>query len=411
MPVSLHTGTGLITPHGADTRASLAAIWEGRPLAPGPDRSDIPLAASAVDDALADQLVDLPNARPSSWRGTGTGIRAGLLAAVEAVRSAGLLHHADRFEMALVVAGHNLTATHAEAVGATFALSPAYVPPSAAVRLWDTDSIGLISQLLDLRGEAALIGGASASGLVAVNHAHRLVSSGVTPACLVVAPAFELTEWQRQALTTAGAMRPLERRADDPGRPFDATRDGFVASQLAAAVVLEHPDHARRRGAVPLAEQHGAATRLAATSGPEPDQEAERDVILAALADAKATPADVDYVNAHGTGSPLGDVCELAALADVFGPGAGPRVGSTKALLGHGLTSAGLVEYVVTAHQLHLGRLHPMPRLAAPLPHPGIRLSRVEETVEMGCAVTTSYGFGGLHAAAVLTTTSFGGDR
>jgi malonyl-ACP decarboxylase len=404
MRSSILTGTGLVTPAG-DGPATMAAIRAGRVLTRAAGRAAIALSPQAVDQALGERAAAIAGARPSSWRRTGPGVRAGILAAIDAVTEAGLLDEGlDRTRLGLVIAGHNLSGDATAETAAKFAETPEYVPPSASVRMWDTDALGLVSQLLRLRGEAALVGGASASGLIAVNYAHHLIAAQLVDACLVVAPAMVLVPWQLQALLAAGAMRPVQPDAGDPGRPFAESHDGFVPSELAAAVVLEHPAHAAARGSRPLGEQRSGATLLAATSGPEPDAVAERDVMLKALDRAGLTPGDIDYVNTHGTGSPRGDVCELDALADVFGRSRlGPFAGSTKALLGHGMTAAGLVEYVVTATQLREGFVHPMLHLTDPLPHPGVRLQRAGvRDIRQRAALTTSFGFGGIHAAAVL---------
>lgn len=414
MTHSVVTGAGLVTPLGIGCGETVAALRAGRCAAPQPGRATVELAARVVDEALGERVRAHLGARPADWRGTGKGVRAGLLAALEAAHEARLADPAlPRDRVGLIVAGHNLTAELGAGLAGTFAREPAYVPPSAAVRMWDTDTIGLVSRMLGLAGETALVGGASASGLIAVIQAHRLVVSGDVDACLVVAPALELAAWQQQALIAAGAMRPAATGAIDPGRPFDRSHDGFVPSQLAAAVVLEHPGSAAARGMTGWARQTGAATRLAGVGGPEPDRETEEAVMAVALRRAGLTGpgSRVDYVNAHGTASPRGDACELAALAGVFAGSPAPLVNSTKALLGHGITSAGLVEYVTTALQIRERFLHPMPHLHDPLPHPGLRLvARGDPAAGPAAALTANYGFGGIHAAAVLTAPA-GGDR
>ncbi len=421
MSTALVTGTGLVTALGTSPGATMAGLRAGRrvqPPAHGVDPAgwsgEVLLDPAAIDQALAEAGRRLPGARPASWRGAGIGVRAGLVAGIEAAEQAGLTGHAgqavDRRLIALLVAGHNLTGDLGVAMARTHQSTPAYLPPSAAVRMWDSDLIGLLSMLLGIRGETGLIGAASASGLVAVIHAQRLLATGDADVCLVVAPALELAPWQRHALIAAGAMRPPSASPPGLGQPLDESADGFVPSQSAAAVVLERPDHAERRGATVIAEHRGGATGLGAASGPEPDQRGQREVVLTALQRAGLSPDHVDYVNAHATGSPRGDACELAMLAEVFAaraPGAGPVVGSTKALLGHGLTAAGLVEYVVTAIQVCEGFVHPMPGLRHPRPHPGLELSPAGGDRRLDVALTTSFGFGAIHAAAVLARVGY----
>lgn len=405
MTEAVLTGVGLVTPLGAAAASTWSALVAGRLAVPDRCEGEVRLLERAVDEALAQASALIPGARPSTWRGREIGVRAGLAAAFQAAAQADLASLAtDGDRVALIVAGHNLTGDMGERVAEVHRATPAYVAPSVAVRMWDSDSVGLISEALGVHGEAAVVGGASASGLVAVVQAERMLGCGAADVCVVVAPASVLCGWQIQALRTAGAMRAAHHHAGDPGRPFDETADGFVPSQVAGAAVLERAEYAARRRVRPIVRHRGAVTLLAGSSGPEPDPTTQARVALGALEQAGLEPAGIDYVNAHGTGSPRGDACELAALGQVFrASNSPPLVSSTKALLGHGLTSAGLVEYIVTALQLQAGALHPMPRLRRPIAHHGIRLRPDGGRARLRSALTTSYGFGGIHAAAVLS--------
>jgi 3-oxoacyl-[acyl-carrier-protein] synthase II len=164
-------------------------------------------------------------------------------------------------------------------------------------------------------------------------------------------------------LTYAGfnALRSVDEAAS---RPFRKDRLGLSIGEGAGVLVLESADHAKRRGAEPIAILAGEASTCDAhhMTAPQPDGSGAAEAIRLALVDAGVAPGDVNFVNAHGTGTPLNDASEAAALTAVFGARVRSiPVTSTKALIGHLLGSAGAVEAVVTALCLARGEVHPMP--------------------------------------------------
>ncbi|MGC4806657.1 beta-ketoacyl synthase N-terminal-like domain-containing protein [Micromonospora sp. DT233] len=326
------------------------------------------------------------------------GLRAAVAVAVQACHDADLLGGAlARDRIGVVVAGHNLTGQYAQQVGQTLARAPARVPGRAALRLLDSDHLGVLSHVLDAAGEGCQIGGASASGNIGIVTGARLVAAGVVDACVVVGALADLTPLEMQALFNLGAM------ADQPCRPFDAGHRGFVPGQASAALVLEHPDSARSRRATVYAEIVGAGICLDANSGANPDEHGEVRAMAAALAAAGRPPGDVGYVNAHGTGSPLGDRTEAAALLRIFGSGADrPWVNATKALTGHCLYAAGVLEAIATIVQLRGGFLHPDPRLVESI-EPRLRLvGREPIPARVGLALSNGFGFGGINTSVAI---------
>jgi malonyl-ACP decarboxylase len=275
----------------------------------------------------------------------------------------------------------------------------------------------VISELTGAVAEGCTVGGSSASGALALIHGARLLALGAADHCLVVGALSELSAAEYRAFTDTGAMasapsapaapdRAGEAAAGrDPAsvcRPFDTGRAGFVHGHGAAAVVLERAATARARGVRPLAVLAGHAQRLDGKRGTEPQPERQAETITAALAAAGLAPGDVDYVNAHATGSRLGDRSEAEALHRVFGR-ARPLVNSTKELTGHCLAAAGLVEAVACVLQLRDGFCHPNPNLAAP---EDTRLEYVGRGPAYGrprAAVSTSFAFSGINAALVIT--------
>ncbi|MEV6118580.1 beta-ketoacyl synthase N-terminal-like domain-containing protein [Streptomyces sp. NPDC052109] len=307
----------------------------------------------------------------------------------------------------LIVAGHNLGGRLAETVRPRYVTSPVHLPARYPLQFMDTDHVGTVSQLLGLTGEGYTVGGASASGNVALINAARLVASGVVDVCLVLGALTDLSDMERQAFYNLGAMAGARGTpAARAGRPFDADREGFVPGQGAACLVLESAASAVRRRAEVWSSLAGYALRLDGNGLADPSLAGETEVMRRALALAGLTPDRIDYVNAHGTGAPLGDEVELTALREVFGSGAdGPWVNSTKGLIGHCLCAAGVIEAVATVVQMREGFVHANVNLERPL-DPGARLvGATARPAVIGHALSNGFGFGGFNTSVVFGRT------
>ena len=211
------------------------------------------------------------------------------------------------------------------------------------------------------------------------------------------------------AVAAFAAMRALSTRNDDPtlaSRPFDASRDGFVMAEAGAVLVLEELEHARARGATIYAEFAGYGTSSDANhvSDPDPVGHNPARALLMAFKDAGVDPAELGYVNAHGTSTPAGDAAETRALKLAFGEETAARlpISSTKGATGHTLGAAGAVEAIFTILALQTGVLPPTINYATA--DPACDLDYIpnearEQRVDV--ALSNSFGFGG-HNTAVL---------
>ncbi|EQD87910.1 polyketide beta-ketoacyl:ACP synthase [Saccharopolyspora erythraea D] len=373
----------------AEARTSVGAWLDGFSVSAWADRQ-------LRDDPDADRLAAVS-------RRAALPARTAACAALAAVRHA-LLGPEQRSGAALIVAGNNLALDYHADVLHRFRERPGSLRPSHALTHLDTDVVGVVSEVTGIAGEGWTAGAASASGTLAVILGARMVAAGETDTCLVVAPVSELSAAELRAFHDSGAMAGSH-GTDEPWqvcRPFDARRRGFVYGQGAAAVVLESRERAGRRGARRMAGIAGWGQRLDARRGTEPDPSGQAAAMRAALGRAGVEPAAVDYVNAHGTGSVVGDAAEARALAEVFGPGNRPLINSTKPLVGHCLASAGLQELVATILQLRGGFAHPNPNLAEPVDP---ALAFVGPTARRGAlhvALSNSVAFGGINAAIVV---------
>lgn len=205
------------------------------------------------------------------------------------------------------------------------------------------------------------------------------------------------------------SARAMSTRNDEPekaSRPFDSERDGFVLSNGAGCVVLEELEHARARGARIYAEMIGfgmSGDAYHITSPPE-DGEGARKCMVAAMQDARLDPADIDYLNAHGTSTPVGDKGETIAIKRAFGESAERlAVSSTKSCTGHLLGAAGVVEAIFSILAIRDQVLPPTINLDNP--DPECDLDYVPHTArETGvrAAITNSFGFGGTNASLIF---------
>jgi 3-oxoacyl-[acyl-carrier-protein] synthase II len=206
------------------------------------------------------------------------------------------------------------------------------------------------------------------------------------------------------------AMRALSQRNDDPkrgSRPFDAHRDGFVMGEAGAVLVLEELEHARRRGAKIHAELLGYGVSSDATHVTEPDPTGENPAraMTMAFADAGISPGDVDYVNAHGTSTPLGDPAETRVLKIALGEDNAYRtpVSSTKGATGHTLGAAGAVEAIFTIFALKHGLLPPTINYETPDPTCDLDyIPNDARPADLKIGVSNSFGFGGHNACVVF---------
>ncbi|MFF0812959.1 beta-ketoacyl synthase N-terminal-like domain-containing protein [Streptomyces albogriseolus] len=405
------TAAAVLSPLADDLDGFTAALLDGRSAVTLPDGAPDTLPVAALDGFTLGgwagrHLADAPDTAARLRRTAGRAAlpaRTAACVALRAVRDADLTDDQLADGTALLVAGGNLALAHQAETVLGHHRAPGRLRASYALTHLDADVIGTVSELTGIRGEGWLVGGASAAGALALIQAARTVAAGWADRVLVVAPAAELSPVEAEAFRRAGALAH-ERFRDRPARmcrPFDRDRQGFVPGEGAAAVVLERPDSARERGAPVLAELAGCGQRLDARRGTEPDAEGQAAAMRAALDAAGLAPEDVDYVNAHGTGSVLGDETEAASLHKVFGGRDTLRVNSTKPLTGHCLSAAGLVEAVAVVAQLRAGAVHPNPHLDHPcadLPLAG----RTSEPLPLRTALSNSFAFGGINASVVL---------
>lgn len=283
---------------------------------------------------------------------------------------------------------------------------PSRISPFTIPKLMVNAGSGHISIRYGLTGPASAIATACASAANAIGDAFRLIQSGITDVMITGGSEAALTH---MGLGGFAAMRALSTRNDEPtkaSRPFDKDRDGFVLSEGAGILVLEEASSAEKRGATIYGEVLGYGMSADGTHITAPDEmgRGAARAMVAALKDAKLDPSVIDYINAHGTSTPLGDLAETRAMKSVFGSHAhNLLVSSTKSQLGHLLGASGGVEAVVCALAMQRGVLPPTINLDNPDPECDLDyIPHNPREARIRYCMSNSFGFGGHNASLIF---------
>lgn len=404
------TGIGVVTPIGIGRDRFLEGLHAGKSAVkridrfdPTPFRSQV---AAQIDDFEPTDYMDARAARQTD-RFSQFALAAGRLALLDAGLEVGQrgAARADRF--AVYVGSALGGIAYAEQQHERYLdRGIRAVAPNLALAVFGGAAPANVGIALGLHGPILSTANSCAAGAVAIGEALKLIRSGGADAALAGGVEVPLSPLAFGAFDIIRALS--SGRNDDPAsaaRPFDADRDGFVMGEGAALLVLEAEPVARRRGARPYAELRG----YAATSDafhmvqPRPDGRQAARAARLALADGHMKAAQIDYVNAHASSTPLGDEVEARAIARALGPRAqSVPVSGTKAYYGHPLGASGAIEAAISALAIDHGWApgtvnleHVDPGAAAALP--GLRAAPLEGTIRG--VLSTSFGFGGLNAS------------
>ncbi len=333
-------------------------------------------------------------------------VQASVLSALEAWQDSRMFAQKnDPERLGVIVAGESTTQNYRYGLHAGFATDPEYLSPRYALQFLDSHQVGVLSEIFNIEGEGFVVGGASASGNVGLIKAVQLIQSGFVDTCLVAGIVADLSPIELQGFVNIGAMvgKNKFQSPDQASRPFDAGHAGFVYGQASACVILQSCDVAESKGAVIRSRVLGCALKLDGVSTSEPNVEGEAAAMNRALRRAGVSAHEIDYLNAHGSSSPLGDSTEVEAIKRVFKNHVSELwVNSTKGLTGHCLYSAGVVEFIASVLQMEGGFIHPNRNLDNPIDQ-DLRFSGAtfeRDNVEL--AMSNSFGFGGINSSIVF---------
>jgi 3-oxoacyl-[acyl-carrier-protein] synthase II len=331
-----------------------------------------------------------------------------MVAGYEAVTDSGLdFSKEDPFRCGVIL-GSGIGGLHEIEDGCLklFEKGPDRVSPFVVPKMMLNAAGGNLSIRYGLKGINYSVATACASANNAIGDAMQAIGRGIADVVITGGTESAITQ---MGLAGFQNMKALSTRNDDPqraSRPFDAERDGFVLSEGAGLLVFEEYEHAKRRGAKIYCEAVGFGASADAGHITQPDDQgtgAAR-AMSDALADAKLNPADIGYINAHGTSTPLGDKAETQAIKRIYGPHAAKlSISSTKSQLGHSLGASGGIEAVVTVKALVQGVIPPTINLTNP--DPACDLDYTPNTARerrFNYAMSNSFGFGGHNASIIV---------
>ena len=393
------TGLGLVTPAGDGRHATWDRVCEGLPTAALGPPTPVPHLACSVASFEPTRLGRARSRKPDRCT------QLALLAAHEALSDAGLdSARWDGARVAVIVGSSSGGAGTLESEHRALLrkgageMSPYAVPAS----LGNSVSAQLTIEF-DARGPSHTVNTACASGATAIGTALDLLALGRCDIALVGGADAVITPYYIAGFDRVGA---LSHRFGDPAgalRPFDAQRDGFVMGEGAGMLVLERTADAQARGARARARIRGfgASSDAHHVVKPSPDGAGLAAALREALARAGASAEDVSHINAHGTGTPLGDRVEAAVLADLFPHR--PLVTSTKAVTGHLMGAAGAVEAALTVLAVEQGLVPPTANLDDLDPAVALDIPTKCREKRLQLALSVSTGFGGQNAVLAIT--------
>ena len=400
------TGMGLITPIGNTVQETWASALEGRSggnLIEHFDTSDFGVKIGAsVKNFDVEQYLDRKEARRID-----VFIQLGIAAGVQAIDDAGIADMAESDRVGIAIGSgiggiNTIEDTHSTLLkSGPRRVSPFFVPASVINMI-----SGSLSIRYGFRGPNIAIVTACTSGTHNIGFGARMIQYGDADV-MVVGGA----EWATSPVTIAGftSMKALSSRNEDPeraSRPWDRDRDGFLLGDGAGVIVLEEYERAKARGAEIYCELNGFGMSADAhhiTSPPDDGRGAVASMTNALL-DANMNAEQIQYINAHGTSTPQGDVAETNSIKAVFGTSPQVAVSSTKSMVGHLLGAAGAVEGAVCALALR----HQVAPPTINLDHPGddCDLDYIPHTARdmtIDAALSNSFGFGGTNGTLIFS--------
>lgn len=403
------TGRGLITPIGLGMAENLESLKTGKSgIKRDPYWQELNLDSQVAGKVNLDEY-ECPAFDRKQLRFMPHSARMAVAAAYEAITEAGYtMQNLPGSKMAVITgcggSSYSEYFNSIETYQRTHSVRR--ISPFSIPRIMPSSAVANLSLVYKIGGESYDVSCACTSGAVALIQAIRLIQSGAYD--IVMAGGCEELCWQQAV--GFGAMHALSHNFNEEpeksSRPFDVQRTGFVLSEAAGIMILESEAHAKARGAKTYGRISGYGCNSNACDMVAPSPEVSADVMSAAIKNAGLTPADIDYVNTHGTGTPVGDPVEVDALKTVFHDhGASPMINSTKSLTGHPIGAAGAIELIFCSQMIEHSFVSPS--INADQIEESMKWADIVRTPRMNVpirhAISNSFGFGGTNAAIIVS--------
>jgi 3-oxoacyl-(acyl-carrier-protein) synthase len=312
----------------------------------------------------------------------------------------------DMTRVAAIVAGHNINFNYHYEQRLQFAQEPDFMDGMLSLHGLDTDHAGCISELLAVRGPIYTVGAACATGNSALRSAMDEIRHHDAEAAIIAGAVVDFgpPDLHAMALMGAIAFQSFNDQPQAASRPWDTRREGFVPAHGGGVMVLEPLTSAVKRGAKIYAELVAVEANSDGSHLPQPSEEGQTRLMRRVLEKAKLKPEQIDYISAHATSTPLGDITEIRSIKNVFGEHAYKlKLNATKSLLGHTCWPAAIVESIAAILQMNAGKLHPSINIDELDPEVDLEICRghVVET-PVNYVMKNSFGFGGINCVSIL---------
>jgi len=399
------TGLGVVTPVGHGKEQFWNALMEGKSGVDLISRFDTSKFKTRIGAEIRDFEPTDFGMHPKDVKRMDVFTQYGVAAAALAIEDSGLKlgEFNDRIGTMIGTGIGGLMTLEEEKRKLIESDNPSRVSPFLIPMMMPNAVNANVSIMFKLTGTSPCIANACATGAYALIYASKDIALGDCDVVVAGGSEAILTEI---AASSFANMKALSRRNDDPKgacRPFDKDRDGFVIGEGAGVIVLESLNHALARGAKIYGEIVGYTTNTDAyhITAPDPDSRMVRKAIRESLVMAGIEPRDVDYINAHGTSTPLNDKAEAISIRSVFGDHRVP-VSSTKSMIGHLIGAAGAVEAVACALSLERQIIPPTINYQTPDPDLDINVITEPTPADLNVVMNNSFGFGGHNAVMVI---------
>ena len=401
------TGIGIVCPLGLD----MATTWEG--LIAGKSGIDY-ITLFDIEPYQTKFAGEVKGFDPTNYisrkdaRRMDRFAQLAVAASLQAVEQSGIQINSTNQDNIAIIVGSGIggLTTLFEQIKVLLEKGPDKVSPFLVPMMISDMGAAQVSITLGVKGLNLCTTSACSSSSDAIGVAYELIKRGDAQAALAGGSEAVINP---VGIAAFGALRALSTRNDEPqlaSRPFDAERDGFVISEGACVLILESLDHAQERGANILAEimAYGASGDAYHVTAPDEDGEGAAKAMQLALNKAGLAPSDIDYINAHGTSTPLNDKVETMAIKTVFGDHAYRiPISSTKSMTGHLIGAAGAVEAATCIMAIQHGIIPPTTNLTHPDPECDLDyVPNVARQVKVTAALSNSFGFGGHNSVLIF---------
>ena len=394
------TGMGIISCIGSGLNEVLSSLKNGKSgIKPNPIYKEMGFR-SHVSGSIDINLSELIDRKVLRFMSEASGFA--YLATQEALINAGLdLSSIDTSRIGIVAgSGGASSAAQIEASDIARAKGPKRIGPYAVTKTMGSTVSAILGTILKLKGVNYSISSACSTSAHCIGHAAELIQLGKQD--IVIAGGAEQEHWTSSSMFDA--MGALSSQYNDSpeqaSRAFDLNRDGFVIAGGSGMVILEEEEHALKRNAPIIARLAGYCANSDGYDMVSPSGEGATRCMNEAL---EIYGGDIDYINAHGTSTPVGDLAELGAIKNVFGD-SGPVIGSTKSMTGHSLGATGAQEAIYSILMMQNNFIAPSINIDNLVEEAeGLKIAQIKIEQEVNAVMSNSFGFGGTNASLVFT--------